>query len=61
MNLVNQRNEWRKGFCQGERLDSKLLEDYRKNRDSECFRLSSHHEKMLEYILYLEQKVKENG
>lgn len=53
--LVEQRNEWRRAFEVGESPIMPMLDDYRKNRDSESWRFSSYLEKICEYVLYLEE------
>lgn len=56
--LVDQRNEWRRAFESGKSLESKLLQDYKNNRESNSFRMSRSVEELCEYILYLESKIK---
>lgn len=56
MNVVDERNQWRKSFEEGEWLNDKILEDYRLNRDNDTWRLSRNVERLCEYILYLENK-----
>lgn len=54
MNLVKQRNEWRKEMMYGNfHLD--VLQAYRINRDREDWRSSEITEKLCEYILFLEE------
>lgn len=61
MNLVEERNKWRKEFEQGNKPDCQYLNDYRKYRNSEYWRASRYAEQICEYILYLEdQLTKEN-
>ncbi|WP_210498341.1 hypothetical protein [Vibrio crassostreae] len=56
-NLVKTRNKWRKEFEEGKKPFSPVLDDYRKNRDSEYWRVSRTAEVLLEYILYLESEL----
>ena len=51
--LVEERDKWRKEF-ESRKLDNSLLNDYRKNRDSNEWRVSRVVEQLCEYILYLE-------
>ena len=55
MNLVNERNKWRDSF-KDKPLSHYILNDYRKNRDSEFWRVSKAFEQLCEYILYLENR-----
>lgn len=57
--LVEQRNNWRKELEEGRKPDVTwiYLDDYRKNRDSDSWRMASGVEQLCEYILYLEDKV----
>ena len=57
MNLVEQREKWKRGFRNGEKPFFLAFNDYRKNRDSEYFRLNASMEEFLEYVLYLEEKL----
>jgi len=57
-NLVNQRDSWRRNFDNGSKPSSPLLFDYRMNRDSTHWRVSSHVEELCEYILWLEERAK---
>lgn len=52
MNLVNDRNRWKKGFSDGK--TPAFLKEYRDNRNSEQWRSSGFAEELCEYILYLE-------
>ncbi len=54
--LTNQRNEWAQKFEVGER--PALLEAYEEIRNSELGRLSTQVEKLAEYALYLEYKLR---
>lgn len=56
MNLIKQREEWKSKFEKGDKPYFPALEDYKRHRDSEYFRLSSGLEELLEYVLYLEDK-----
>lgn len=53
MNLVEERDAWRASFKEG-KLYSKILQDYRDNRNSELWRLSKNIEYLCEYVLFLE-------
>lgn len=57
--LVQQRDSFRDNFINGGKPTNKLLEDYRKHRNSELWRASRSHEELCEYILYLEEKIDE--
>ena len=46
--LVNERNGWRKEFQDGEKK-CVILEEYRKNRNSESWRLTRAVEELAEY------------
>lgn len=59
MNLVKQRLAWEARYALGIESDSPALKDYKENRLSENFRLSSSMEKLFEYIISLERRVKE--
>jgi hypothetical protein len=54
--LTKQRNEWAQKFEAGER--PALLEAYEEIRNSELGRLSTQVEKLAEYALYLEYKIR---
>lgn len=58
VNLVKTRNKWRNEFKEGKKPFSPVLDDYRKNRDSEYWRVSQTAEVLLEYILYLEGELR---
>ena len=60
MNLVKSRNEMLDRFIAGEQPRTCILTDYRKNRDSEYWRMSLSVEELCEYILYLEGQLKIN-
>lgn len=53
MNLVAQRNEWRKQMEEGT-FYSNILEAYKQNRHSELWKTSETVERLCEYILFLE-------
>lgn len=55
MNLVKQRNEWRKEMMY-DSFRSDVLQAYRINRDREDWRSSETTEKLCEYILFLEER-----
>lgn len=55
MNLVKQRNEWRKEAIYGD-FHSDVLQAYRTHRDREDWRSSETIEKLCEYILFLEER-----
>lgn len=61
MNLVKERDSWKKNFENGEQPKSLLLVDYRRNRDSELYRTTRPIEEICEYILYLERQGEDNG
>ncbi len=56
--LVEERKKWRKEFENGKALNSPILDDYRNNRDSEMWRKTRLSERLCEYILFLEDKIK---
>jgi hypothetical protein len=51
--LVDERNKWRKEFEGGDE-NLIILNEYRKNRESESWRVSREVERLCEYALYLE-------
>jgi hypothetical protein len=55
--LVEERNKWRKEFLESKRVPW-LLEEYKKNRDTELWRSTRVVEELCEYILHLESCVK---
>jgi hypothetical protein len=55
--LVNERNQWRKEFLASKRIPW-LLEEYKKNRDSELWRSTRVVEELCEYVFHLESCVK---
>lgn len=59
MNLVRDRESWRKLFESGFTIGvlPEFLYEYKKNRNSEYFRLSQSVEKLCEYIVYLEEQM----
>lgn len=57
MNLVRQRDQWKQGFRDGQEPFFPAFHDYKKNRNSEYFRLSASVEEFFEYVLYLEEKL----
>lgn len=58
MNLVQDRNDMLEYFLKGGKPHG-LLEDYRENRDSESWRVSRQVEELCEYVLFLEQRLKD--
>ena len=58
--LVERRDKWKAQFKAGDDPNFLILEDYKKNRDSEMWRASSYIERMCEYILYLEENLDES-
>ncbi|MCY9870444.1 hypothetical protein [Vibrio barjaei] len=58
MNLKSSRDELRAKYERGEKPFSPVLDNYRLYRDTEDWRSSLAVETLLEYILYLEQKIK---
>lgn len=56
--LVTERNNWAEKFSNGLKPLNPALEDYRKFRNSEGWRVHSAIEEVFEYILYLEEKLK---
>jgi hypothetical protein len=57
--LVKQRLAWEVKYSLGEPHQFKAYEDYKKNRLSEYFRLHSGLEEFFEYVMVLENKVRE--
>jgi hypothetical protein len=57
--LRAQRNRWRKRFEQGDKPIALFLNDYRRNRDREDWRMSTQAEEVCEYVLWLESKLEE--
>jgi hypothetical protein len=55
--LRAQRNRWRKRFEQGDKHIALFLNDYRRNRDREDWRMSTQAEEVCEYVLWLESKL----
>lgn len=59
--VVNSRNQWRDEMkLNGGLVMHPTLNAYRKNRDSNQFRINSSVEGLCEYILYLENKIRAN-
>jgi hypothetical protein len=54
--LVASRDKMLERFIQGEKPLTVILVDYRKNRNSEEWRISVSVEELCEYILYLESE-----
>lgn len=59
MNLVKQRLAWATKYALGEPHNFKAFTDYKENRMSEHFRLSSSMEEFMEYVISLENKIAE--
>lgn len=59
MNIVEERLSWRRLLDRGEKLYIPLLEEYRTDRLNPLWRASRQIENLLEYALYLEDKVKD--
>jgi len=57
--LKEQRDSWRERFEQGDTPTALFLNDYRKNRDREDWRMSTQAEEVCEYVLWLESKLEE--
>ena len=55
MTVVGQRKQWRESYENGEKPSSRILEDYRENRENPYWRLSGQVEALCEYILFLEE------
>lgn len=55
--LVAEREQWAENFINGNKPSNPALEDYRKFRNSESWRIHSSIEEVFEYILYLEKKL----
>lgn len=60
MNLVKQRDQWKQGFTNGEKPSFPAFDDYKKNRDSEYFRLNASIEQFFEYVLFLEERLNDS-
>lgn len=60
MNLVKQRDQWKQGFRNGEKPFFPAFDDYKKNRDSEYFRLNASIEQFFEYVLFLEERLNDS-
>jgi len=56
MTLVEERNQMR-SVIQAGMIDNIILSDYRKNRESNLWRLSRNVEYLCEYILHLEEQL----
>jgi len=59
MNLVKQRLAWATKYALGEPHSFLAFTDYKENRMSEHFRLSSSLEQFMEYVISLENKINE--
>ncbi|MNQ60611.1 hypothetical protein D3C85_748950 [compost metagenome] len=59
VNLVNSHSSWRKEYEAGEKPCWPHYEEYVKNRNSEMWRTSSAAERFYEYVMWLEQQLKE--
>lgn len=57
--LTVERRRWRRQYERGIKPDSPWLQDYIKNRDSDLWRSTRALERLCEYILYLEDKLRE--
>ncbi len=57
--LREQRNRWRERFKQGGAPIALFLNDYRRNRNREDWRMSTQAEEVCEYVLWLESKLEE--
>ena len=57
MNLIEERNSWRKEMEAGKFTPHPLYNDYLTNRESDLWRSSRQLERIFEYIMYLEEKV----
>ena len=58
--LVDQRGGWKEAFNEGDFSDLPVtLETYRKERDSELWRMAKVAEILCEYIIWLEEKLDE--
>jgi len=58
MSLVKQRIKWGYEYHFGKEPWFSAFLDYKKNRDSELFRLNSSIEEFFEYVISLEEKLK---
>lgn len=58
MNLLEERNHWRKQCEDGTFEEPQYIKEYRTNRESELWRSTRQVEKLCEYVLYLESLVK---
>ena len=58
-NLAEERNSWREQLEEGESLHIPVLDAYKDNRNSESWRVSSQIEKLCEYVMFLEDELKE--
>jgi hypothetical protein len=59
MNLVKQRLIWETKYSLGEQHSFPAFTEYKENRMSEHFRLSSSLEQYFEYVISLENKITE--
>lgn len=59
MNLVKQRLAWESKYALGDDHNFPAFTDYKENRMSEHFRLSSSLEEFMEYTISLENKIAE--
>lgn len=59
MNLVKQRLAWEAKYALGANHSFPAFTDYKENRMSEHFRLSSSLEEFMEYVISLENKIAE--
>ena len=59
MNVIKERNKWRKSYTDGVVPNVGWLLDYREKRDDKYFRISRNAELVCEYVLFLEDKIKE--
>lgn len=57
MSVVEERNKWREAMRRGDNKPSIILEDYRKNRDSDLWRASRAVEYLCELILFYEENI----
>lgn len=57
MNLVKQRLAWETKYALGSGHNFPAFTDYKENRMSEHFRLSSSLEEFMEYVISLENKI----
>ncbi len=56
--LVDERNKWRDEINQGIWFEPHVLQQYRANRESNLWRSTREVEKLCEYVLHLEEKLK---